>query len=234
MAPTAIIGATGLVGGFILSTLLKASSPQTIQTITRRTPLSTGPTLQAVVEPDTTLWADRLAALSPAPSTVVSSLGTTRVAAGGIANQWKIDHDLNVELAEQAKKQGVRNFVFVSSAGVRSLVARQLPYSQMKIGVEDTIQRLDFDQAIIVKPGFIIGDREVPHQGVWIAFGLIKGLAKVAGQWAADKMGQEAEVIARATVHAMKLAEQGKAPSKYWVIEADEIIKLGRTEWKDL
>lgn len=32
----------------------------------------------------------------------------------------------------------------------------------MKVGVEDAIQRLDFDQVIILRPGFILGDREIP------------------------------------------------------------------------
>ncbi|EQL04011.1 hypothetical protein OCS_00258 [Ophiocordyceps sinensis CO18] len=44
-------------------------------------------------------------------------------------------------------------------------------------------------------------------------------------------IGQDADVIARAAVRAAQLAAQGKAPSKYWVVEASEIVRLGRTEW---
>ncbi|KAK3692646.1 hypothetical protein B0T22DRAFT_21088 [Podospora appendiculata] len=233
MSATAIIGSTGLVGSHVLSTLLASGAPPTVQTISRRAPKSTGPALQGTVEPDTTLWAAKLKALVPTPTTLISALGTTRAAAGGIANQWKIDHDLNVELAQAAKAQGVRNFVFVSSAGTRGLVASRLPYSQMKNGVEDAIKGLDFDHAVIVRPGLIIGEREVAHQGGWLMNATVRGLGRIAGQWAQDKLGQDAEVIARATVAAARLAEEGKAPAKYWILEGADIVRLGRTEWKE-
>lgn len=29
------------------------------------------------------------------------------------------------------------------------------------------------------------------------------------------------------------MAHEGKAPSKYWVIEAADILKFGRDEWKE-
>lgn len=234
MSTTAIFGCTGLVGSHILATLLSpTNSAQTVQTISRRAPKSSGVNLQATVEPDTAQWASKLASLKPIPQTVFSSLGTTRVAAGGIANQWKIDHDLNVEIAEQAKKSGVRTFVFVSSAGTRSFYSGPIPYSQMKRGVEDKIKELDFPQAIILRPGLIIGDREVPHQGGALMMGLVGAVERVLGRGAKDAIGQDAEVIARAAVHAARLADEGKAPEKYWILEAKDIVKLGRTEWKE-
>ncbi|KAK4128458.1 protein FMP52, mitochondrial [Parathielavia appendiculata] len=232
MASTLLIGSTGLVGSYILSTLLADSSVTAVHTVSRRAPKSAGPTLHATVEADTTQWAAKLASIKPTPSTVYSSLGTTRAQAGGIANQWKIDHDLNVELAQTAKAAGVRHFVFVSSAGTRGLLSSSVPYSKMKRGVEDTIQRLGFETAIILRPGLIVGEREVPHQGAGVMIGAWKGLGKILGQGIQDLFGQEAEVIARAAVHAAKIAEEGKAPSKHWVLEQSDIVRLGRTEWK--
>jgi uncharacterized protein YbjT (DUF2867 family) len=232
MTSTLLIGSTGLVGSYILSTLLADSTVAAVHTISRRAPKSTGATLQATVEADTTQWAARLSAIKPTPSTVFSSLGTTRAQAGGIANQWKIDHDLNVELAKAAKEAGVRHFVFVSSAGTRGMLSSSVPYSQMKRGVEDTIKGLEFETAIILRPGLIMGEREVPHQGAPLMIGAVRGLGKIFGQGLQDKFGQEAEVIARAAVHAAKIAEEGKAPAKYWVLEQSDIVRLGRTEWK--
>ena len=40
-------------------------------------------------------------------------------------------------------------------------------------------------------------------------------------------------IIGRAAVAAARMAEEGKAPSKYWVVEQPDIIRLGRDEWKD-
>lgn len=232
MASTLVLGCTGLVGGHVLSTLLASDAPGVVHTISRRAPKSTGPKLRATVDADTAKWASHLAAIAPAPTTVVSGLGTTRVQAGGIANQWKIDHDLNVELARAARAAGARHFVFVSSAGTRTLLSGHLPYTRMKRGVEDTVRDLGFDTAVILRPGIILGEREVPHQGGPLLNSVVRAAARILGQGVADRMGQDAEVIARAAVHAARLAEQGKAPEKYWVLEAADIVRLGRTEWK--
>ncbi|CAK7219314.1 Protein fmp52, mitochondrial [Sporothrix bragantina] len=240
---SAIFGATGLVGAHIVTSLLTLDAFGTVHTITRRAPKQASDAalskkLDAIVEKDTELWVPKLNELlgsstdsKTAPSTVFSALGTTRLAAGGIANQWKIDHDLNVEIARAAKAAGVKTFIFVSSAGTRSLMARYLPYSKMKNGVEDTIKELGFDQAIILQPGLILGDREVEHQGAGAFKALVNATGHISKGWH-DSLGQEAEVIGRAAAHAALLASQGKAPSKYWVVDTTAIVKLGRDEWK--
>jgi uncharacterized protein YbjT (DUF2867 family) len=229
----ALIGSTGLVGSNILTTLLASPTVTTIQTISRRAPKSTGAKLQAILEPDSSLWKAKLASLSPPPTTVISALGTTRAAAGGIANQWKIDHDLNVELAREAKARGVKNFVFISSAGTRGMIGGSAPYSRMKQGVEDTVRDLGFEHAVILRPGLILGEREENKPLGGILNPAVHGIGKVFGLWAQDLLGQDALVIARAAVHAARLVEEGKAPEKYWILEAGDIVKLGRTEWKE-
>lgn len=40
-------------------------------------------------------------------------------------------------------------------------------------------------------------------------------------------------IIGRAAVAAARMAEEGKAPSKWWVVEQADIIRLGRDEWKE-
>ncbi|KPM36123.1 hypothetical protein AK830_g10445 [Neonectria ditissima] len=226
----AVIGSTGLVGSSILSTLLALDTYNTVNTITRRAPKAASARLNALVDTDTTKWAVALADLKPTPATVFSALGTTAAAAGGIANQWKIDHDLNVELAKAAKAAGTRSYVFVSSGGTRSWFASRSPYARMKNGVEDAIKELDFEHAIILKPGLIMGQREESRAAEGFAQTAVNLLGSVSAGLK-NKLGQESEVIAKAAVRAAQLADEGKAPSKYWIITADEIIKLGQTEW---
>lgn len=232
MASTLLIGSTGLVGNEALKALIASDAFPVLQTISRRAPKQTSPKLAAVIEPETSAWAAALAGLSPVPTTLISGLGTTRAQAGGIANQWKIDHDLNVELAHAAKAAGVKHFVFVSSAGTRSLVSRSFPYSKMKNGVEDSVTAMGFDTAVFLHPGLIMGQREQSHTGQGVMTALVRGLGSLS-QGISDSMGQDADVIGKAAVAAAKIAQEGKAPSNPWILEAADIVRLGRTEWKD-
>lgn len=225
----AVIGSTGLVGSNILSTLLAIDLYKPVNTITRRAPKPTSPLLNAIIEADTTKWSAALGDLTPAPATVFSALGTTRAAAGGLAEQWKIDHDLNIELAKAAKEKGARTFVFISSAGTSGFIASRSPYIKMKNGVENAIKELEFEQAIIVKPGLILGNREQARLGESQFQTVVRALGSLSSGLK-DRLGQEAEVIGRAAVRAAQLADEGKAPSKHWVLYADEIVKLGRAD----
>jgi len=227
----ALFGCTGLVGAKMLTALLASDSYATVHTISRRVPKESSAKLQATVEADNEQWVPKLKALSPFPTAVFSGLGTSRAAAGGVKEQWKIDHDLNVAIAEAAKEAGAGTFVFISSAGTRGMLSSSAPYSKMKIGVEDTIKDLGFDHAIILRPGLILGDREVEHTGGPLMNGIVRGLGMVS-KGLTDALGQESEVIARAAVHAAQIAAKGEAPSKYWVLEQKDIIRLGRDEWK--
>ncbi|EFX02755.1 NAD dependent epimerase dehydratase family protein [Grosmannia clavigera kw1407] len=243
---SAFFGATGLVGGHLLTALLALDGFGLVHTITRRVPVqaasSDAKKLDAIVEPETAKWVDRLQALgnkdeaskSTFPSLVFSALGTTRAQAGGLANQWKIDHDLNVDIARAAKAAGATTFIFVSSAGTRAPLIRNSPYASMKNGVEDTIKELGFAQTIIIHPGIIMGSREKgrEHTGGDALAGIVRGFGRWISTGVQDSLGQEADVIARATAHAALLASQGKAPSPHWVLEAKDIVRLGRDEWK--
>lgn len=226
--PAAVFGSTGLVGSFILSNLLATGPFKPVTTIARRAPKAESPSLNSIVDGDSSKWPATLIGLSPAPHVAFSAIGTTRAAAGGIENQWKIDHDLNVEVARAAKQAGVRTFVFISSAGSDGLLASASPYSKMKKGVETAIRELEFEQGIVVRPGLILGEREQSRflEGVFTA--VARGLGFIGLK---DSIAQDAEVIARAAIRATQLADEGKAPSKFWVLGQSDIIRLGRTEW---
>ncbi|OLN86154.1 Protein fmp-52, mitochondrial [Colletotrichum chlorophyti] len=227
----AVIGSTGLVGSHILSNLITSEAFAIVNTISRRPPKAGGITLKPIIEQDTSAWPPKLAALQPLPTVVISALGTTRAAAGSIAEQWKIDHDLNVELVKAAKTAGVKAFIFISSGGTRGALMNQAPYSKMKNGVEDAIKEAGFDHGIILKPGVILGQREQGRAAESFFQSGVRALGFL-NRGLQDAIGQDAEVIARAAVHAAVLVEQGKAPAGVWTIESSEIVRLGRGEWK--
>jgi uncharacterized protein YbjT (DUF2867 family) len=163
MTTALIFGGTGAVGSQILATLLSSSTCTSLTTVSRRTPESQSLKLKAIVEADTAKWSPLIATLSPTPSVVVNAVGTTMATAGSIAAQWAIDHDLCIENAKAAKAARVKTYVYCSSAGTSSSYSpfALTPYAKMKRGVETAIKELDFENAIILRPGMIIG-REKP------------------------------------------------------------------------
>ena len=75
--------------------------------------------------------------------------------------------------------------MFISAAGTRGFLSSSVPYSKMKNGVEDAIKELDFEHAIIVRPGLILG-REKAKAPILEA--LVGNLNKLS-QWAQDCIG---------------------------------------------
>ncbi|CAR27916.1 hypothetical protein ZYGR_0N04030 [Zygosaccharomyces rouxii] len=148
-----ILGATGLCGGSFLRNAIASDKFTEVFTITRRELPSDADNVKQIVETDSSKWAQLF------PETGVkfyfSAFGTTRAAAGSAENFYKIDHDLNVELAKAAKTKGCTTMVLVSSVGANE--NSMLPYFKDKGEIERDILALDFDHTIILRPGPLLG-----------------------------------------------------------------------------
>ena len=46
-------------------------------------------------------------------------------------------------------------------------------------------------------------------------------------------MAQDQTILGRAAVAAVRMAEEGKTPAKFWVMEQLDIVRLGRDEWRE-
>ncbi|KAH0409737.1 hypothetical protein KCU90_g20562, partial [Aureobasidium melanogenum] len=88
---------------------------------------------------------------------------------------------------------------------------------------------LNFENAIILRPGMILG-REIP-KNKWLE-DIFDGSKKISQSFQ-DKWAQDQTTIGRAAVAAVKLVEEGKAPEKFRVLEQSDIVRLGRDEWKE-
>jgi uncharacterized protein YbjT (DUF2867 family) len=175
------------VGSQILATLTSSPICNSITTISRRAPPVQNPKLHSIIEADTAKWGPLIATLSPIPSVIFNAVGTTYGTAGSVAAQWAIDHDLCVENAKAAKAAGVRTYVYCSSAGTSGALSpfALTPYAKMKRGVEKAIKELDFENAIILRPGMILGRESPKNKWLENMFGGLKYL----GQGLQDKCG---------------------------------------------
>lgn len=185
--------------------------------------------LKGIVSTDSSSWPKQY------PSGVdlfISGLATTRNVAGSFENQKKIDYDLNLELAKAAKEAGTKSYVLISSQGANS--SSMFAYMKMKGQLEDAVQALGFDHVVLVRPGMIVGQRT--HGSAGYAESAIKNLANCAGSLSnrlKDPWAQDAETIAKAAVRAGLDCVEGKEKEKVRILNQSDIVRLGRTEWKD-
>lgn len=120
--------------------------------------------------------------------------------------------------------------MLVSSNGAAS--SSRMPYLQMKGELEDAVSALPFSNVVILRPGLIVGAREESR----VAEAVVRSIAGVMGKVAnvlKDPWAQDADVIAKAGVHAAVLAKRGEYKEKVVVLGQSDIVRLGRTEWKE-
>ncbi|KAK7885402.1 Protein fmp52, mitochondrial [Exophiala xenobiotica] len=234
MATALILGCTGLVGSHILSTLRTSGAPQfsSIDIIARRSPPAAPDAavpVEEFVEKDTSKWVPHVSSLSPAPSVLFCALATTRAAAGSFENQYKLEHDLNNELAKAAKQAGTKTYVLISAAGADS--NSFFAYPRMKAELEEHVKEIGFDHTIIVRPGLIVGSRQESRPGE-AAFRFIAGAMGNVHRSLKDSWAQDADTIAKAAISAATKVEKGEVKDRVWVVAQKDIIRLGATEWK--
>jgi len=222
-----------MVGSFILSILRSSPSISSVDILARRQPPdvpSDHPKTRTFVDPDTTKWVPHVRSQSPAPQIFFSALATTRAAAGGFDKQYKLEHDLNIELAKAAKEAGTKVYVLVSSRGASKNAL--LGYPKMKGEIEEDVKALKFEHTVILRPGLIAGNRQESRPLEAVLRNVAGFAGKVSTHWLKDSWAQEADVIAKAAVSAGLKAANGEAPGAVWELEGADIIRLGRTEWK--
>ena len=189
------------------------------------------PKLTAFVDADTSKWAQHYKSLSPPPSILFSGLATTRAAAGGFENQYKLEHDLNVEMAKAAREAGSKVYVLISAGGAST--GSKFAYTKMKGQIEEDIKALDFEYTVILKPGLIAGQREESRPSEAVLRKIAAGLGTINSHLLKDGWAQEANVIAKAAVSTGLKALNGDAPSKVWVLSGREIIRQAESDQKN-
>jgi uncharacterized protein YbjT (DUF2867 family) len=202
-----------------------------VDILARRNPASAlaSTKLNAFIDADTSKWASHYKSLSPPPSIFFSGLATTRAAAGGFDNQYKIDHDFNVEMARAAKEAGSKVYVLISASNASP--NSKFGYPKMKGQTEEDIEALGFDHTVFIRTGMISGYRQ---ENLSLLEGVLRnianGLGTISSHYLKDAWAQDADVIAKAAVSAGLKALNGEAPSKVWVITRREIIQQAQED----
>ncbi len=195
MGKTALVlGATGLVGSALVEQLIRSDAYEKVILFLRR---SSGKQSEKLVEhiidfDDPESWKHLVKG-----DVLFSAFGTTIKKAGSKENQFRIDYTYQYQFAEAAKNNGVVTYVLVSSAGADS--KSKIFYSRMKGQLDDAVQKLGFENRVILKSSVLVGQRSETRFGetMGIVFGRL--LTRLPG-WRKYRP-IEAVTVARAMIN---------------------------------
>ncbi|MGV8959943.1 MAG: NAD-dependent epimerase/dehydratase family protein [Stenotrophomonas sp.] len=159
-----LAGATGLVGGQVLTRLL--GDPRCKQVV--------APTRRALERSDARLL-NPVLDFEHLPATadwwqvdaVICALGTTLRQAGSREAFWRVDHDYPLRIARAVHAHGGRSFVLNSAMGAAA--DSRFFYNRVKGTLEHELRGLGFDSLTLVRPGLIGGARATRRTGEHLA-----------------------------------------------------------------
>lgn len=222
-----LAGATGLVGGGVLSLALAGADGPRVVAPVRRPLARTHPRL-SVLATDLSAGVDALlpqvAALAPQVSAYVCCLGTTLKQAGSREAFLAVDRELVLRLGEVARRLGARHAILVSSVGASAQSGNF--YLRVKGEAERGLAELGFERLDLLRPGLLLGDRAERR----FAEGLGQRLAPLANPLLPGALSRyRAIAAADVTAAAVALLRQGGEPGRF-VHEFASLRALARDE----
>jgi uncharacterized protein YbjT (DUF2867 family) len=160
-----VIGATGLVGGLVVRSLLQNPAYGRIRVLVRRRLELEHPKLeQHIVD-----WEqlEEQKDLFRNVDDLYCCLGTTIKKAGSQENFRQVDFHYPVKAAILAKEHGVSQMLVISSMGADS--GSRIFYSRTKGEMEEALSAIGFGSLHIFRPSLILGDRKEKRLGEQLA-----------------------------------------------------------------
>jgi uncharacterized protein YbjT (DUF2867 family) len=154
MTTLMVLGATGLVGRFVLNQALANRRITRVVAPTRR-PL---PVHARLVNPQVDFEQLTEDADWWRVDAVVCALGTTIAKAGSKAAFYRVDHDHPLRAAQLARANGAHSYALNSSLGADA--ESRVFYARTKGELERDLQALGYPSLTFVRPGLIGGERE--------------------------------------------------------------------------
>ena len=159
----ALAGSTGFIGSILLTLLEKDNDYAEVQVLSRRE-ITLADKFKVLVGD---LSEQKLTPIE----TAFCALGTTIATAGSQEAFYKVDHDLVIDFAKNAKEAGAKTFVLVSSVGANANTSNF--YLKVKGETEKDLEALGFPSLIILRPSMLMGERKEFRFGELIGKGVM-------------------------------------------------------------
>jgi len=205
----AVIGATGLVGHFLVDQLLADDRYEKVVVYARSKPNKEHSKLEWKVGD---LLKDSTFGQGIEAQDVFCAIGTTRAKTSDLASYKNIDYGIPLRTAEMGLKGKMQCYLVVSSMGADATSG--VFYTRTKGQMENALQKMAIPKLHIFRPSFILGPREEFRLGEAVGKFLIKALRPIVPK---KYRGVQASSIASAM---LKAANSLDAPT---IVESAEI-----------
>lgn len=201
MKTAVLVGATGLIGQFLLERLLAASEYSSVIAIGRSEPKIASQKLTWIKSE-----LDQLSKLNLKADDFFCTLGSTIKKAGSQEQFRMVDFTAVVEFAKLAQTTSASHFCVVSALGANK--NSKVFYNQVKGEMEEALQNLKLKRLSIFRPSLLIGPRVEIRRGEKLGAALAKVIAPIMLGPLKKYLPIEARVVARA----MFQVAQGAGP----------------------
>ena len=151
-----IVGATGLVGGYCLQTLLNDPGYSEVTALVRKTLLVKHRKLKEAITPFDKFLERTLSTINA--QDIYCCLGTTIKKAGSQEAFKNVDFSLVVRIAALMKKRGAEQFIVISAIGANK--DSKVFYSRTKGEMEEALKGLNYPCLRIIRPSLLLGPRK--------------------------------------------------------------------------
>ncbi|SNR23274.1 NAD(P)H-binding protein [Flavobacterium sp. ov086] len=216
MKKAIVYGASGLVGSYILESLLNDTNYEQIIIVVRKDLNIQHPKLKILIGDFHSLanvvkgiYADG----------IFIALGTTQKKTPDRKQYYQIDHDYPILAAQLAKENGAKSVFLVSAIGANE--NSSVFYVKMKGETERDIINLNFDHTYIFRPSMILGNRKEKRTLEKVLISIFKVINPLFIGKSSKYKGIEAKDIAQSMV---KAANKLNDPVK--ILEWEEMTAL--------
>jgi uncharacterized protein YbjT (DUF2867 family) len=200
----ALIGATGLIGGHLLTSLLNDPLFSSVRVLLRRPLELQHPKLEKKLVDFGDTESFRLA-LEDCEA-VFCAVGTTQKKVRGDLQAYrKVDFDIPVQAARLGKLTGCRCFIVVSSIGADP--ASRNFYLRLKGEMEEAVTAVGIEHLHILQPSLLLGARSESRPGERLAQWLLPLVSFLLPR---KYRPVKAEKVARQMLEAARLSLQGQ------------------------
>lgn len=204
-----LVGATGLIGSFVLQRLLASDAYARVAVWARRDIGQTHPKLKAAI-----VDFDRLHERRVEAEDVFCCLGTTIKQAGSQAAFRRVDYDYPVSLALAAAGGGAKRLLVVSALGANP--DSSVFYNRVKGEMEIAVRAAGVPATIFFRPSLLSGPRKEVRRG--------ERIGEAIGKLLGPLLGKYRPIAADLVAAAMLKAALEDRPAG--VIESGEIRKI--------